>query len=46
MPSDVTRIIKAIDDGDPDASEELLPLVYGELRRLAASRLANRPMQC
>ena len=41
MPSDVTRIINAIEDGDPDASEELLPLVYGELRRLAAFRLAN-----
>ena len=41
MRSDVTRIINAIEHGDPAASEELLPLVYGELRRLAASRLAN-----
>ena len=40
-PSDVTRIINAIEHGDSAASEELLPLVYGELRRLAASRLAH-----
>ena len=41
MRSDVTRINNAIEHGDPAASEELLPLVYGELRRLASSRLAN-----
>jgi RNA polymerase sigma factor (TIGR02999 family) len=39
--SDVTRILHAIDEGDPRASEELLPLVYDELRRLAESRLAR-----
>jgi hypothetical protein len=35
--SDVTRILSAIDEGDPHASAELLPLVYDELRRLAAA---------
>ena len=39
--SDVTRILSAIDEGDPHASGELLPLVYEELRRLAAVRLAQ-----
>src|SRR6266513_2220883 len=39
--SDVTRIIKAIQHGDPKAADELLPLVYGELRKLAASKMAN-----
>ena len=39
--SDVTRIIEAIQEGDPKAADELLPLVYEELRRLAASRMAN-----
>jgi RNA polymerase sigma factor (TIGR02999 family) len=38
--SDVTRILVAIEKGDPHASRELLPLVYDELRRLAAQRLA------
>jgi RNA polymerase sigma factor (TIGR02999 family) len=38
--NDVTRILSAIDNGDPLAAEELLPLVYEELRRLAAQRLA------
>jgi RNA polymerase sigma factor (TIGR02999 family) len=37
---DVTRILSAIEAGDPHAAEELLPLVYDELRRLAAARLA------
>ena len=41
MKEDVTRMINAIQDGDPDASEELLPLVYGELRRLATQKMAN-----
>lgn len=46
MPGDVTRILHAIEDGDPKASEELLPLVYDELRRLAASRMSReRPGQ-
>lgn len=39
--SDVTRILSAIDEGDPKAAEQLLPLVYGELRRLAAAKMAN-----
>ena len=39
--SDVTRILSAIDQGDPQAAERLLPLVYDELRRLAAQRLAQ-----
>src|SRR5262249_3498322 len=39
--SDVTRILSAIDQGDPSAAAELLPLVYEELRKLAAGRLAQ-----
>jgi RNA polymerase sigma factor (TIGR02999 family) len=39
--SDVTQILSAIEDGDPQAAEQLLPLVYEELRRLAAQRLAG-----
>ncbi len=39
--SDVTRILKAIEQGDPQAADELLPVVYEELRKLAASRMAN-----
>ena len=39
--SDVTRILSAIEQGDPQASEQLLPLVYEELRRLAAQRMAQ-----
>src|SRR5262245_56284264 len=39
--NDVTRILSAIEHGDPRASEELLPLVYRELRRLAKQRLAQ-----
>ena len=38
---DVTRLLSAIDGGDPHASEQLLPLVYDELRRLAAQRLSH-----
>src|SRR5262249_36067829 len=38
--SEVTRILSAIERGDPSAAEQLLPLVYDELRRLAAQRLA------
>jgi RNA polymerase sigma factor (TIGR02999 family) len=38
--SEVTRILSAIDHGDPDAAEQLLPLVYQELRKLAAQQLA------
>jgi RNA polymerase sigma factor (TIGR02999 family) len=39
--SDVTRILSAIEQGDAHAAEQLLPLVYDELRRLAAQRLAQ-----
>ena len=39
--SDVTRILSAIEAGDPHAADELWPLVYGELRRLAARKLAQ-----
>ena len=39
--SDVTRILSAIEQGDPKAPEQLLPLVYDELRKLAAQRLAR-----
>jgi RNA polymerase sigma factor (TIGR02999 family) len=39
--SEVTRVLSAIEQGDPQAAEQLLPLVYGELRKLAARRLAQ-----
>jgi ECF sigma factor len=39
--SDVTQILSAIEQGDPRAAGKLLPLVYDELRRLAAQRLAH-----
>ena len=39
--SEVTRILSAIDQGDPSAAEQLLPLVYDELRQLAAQRMAQ-----
>ncbi len=39
--SDVTRILSAIEQGDPQAANELLPLVYDELRKLAARKLAH-----
>jgi RNA polymerase sigma factor (TIGR02999 family) len=38
--TDVTRILSAIEGGDPHAADQLLPLVYNELRRLAAQKLA------
>src|SRR3954466_3838722 len=38
---DVTRVLSAIEQGDPHAAEQLLPLVYQELRALAAQRLAQ-----
>jgi RNA polymerase sigma factor (TIGR02999 family) len=41
--SDVTRILGSIERGDPKAAEELLPLVYEELRKLAAARMADLP---
>src|SRR6186997_1733269 len=39
--SDVTRILSQIELGDPSAEEKLLPLVYDELRKLAAARMAE-----
>jgi RNA polymerase sigma factor (TIGR02999 family) len=39
--TDVTQILSQIKAGDPSAAEQLLPLVYDELRKLAAARLAN-----
>ncbi len=39
--SDVTRILSQIEQGDPAAAEQLLPLVYDELRKLAAAKLAQ-----
>jgi RNA polymerase sigma factor (TIGR02999 family) len=39
--NEVTRILAGIDQGDPSAADQLLPLVYGELRRLAAQELAH-----
>src|SRR5258706_2404995 len=39
--SDVTQILQAVERGDPKAAHELLPLVYEELRKLAASKMAN-----
>jgi RNA polymerase sigma factor (TIGR02999 family) len=41
--SDVTRILFAIEEGDPLAAEHLLPLVYEELRQLAVQRMAHEP---
>ena len=44
--TEITRILSQIERGDPNAADELLPLVYDELRRLAASNLSNeRPGQ-
>jgi hypothetical protein len=40
--SDVTRILSAIDQGDPHAAEQFLPLVYDELRRLPAGQMARQ----
>lgn len=39
--SDATRILSQIEEGEPQAAEKLLPLVYDELRKLAAARLAH-----
>jgi hypothetical protein len=47
--SDDTRFLESIEHDDPNAADELLPLVYGELRKLAASKMSseapNRTMQ-
>ena len=39
----MTRLLNAVEQGDPNAAEELLPLVYEELRKLVAIRMANEP---
>jgi RNA polymerase sigma factor (TIGR02999 family) len=39
--SDITRILQSVESGNPTAADELLPLVYEELRKLAASKMAN-----
>lgn len=39
----MTRILNRVDQGDPKASDELLPLVYDELRKLAAAKMAQQP---
>ena len=39
--SDVTQLLEAIQHGDPKAAEELLPLVYEELRKLAAHKMSH-----
>ena len=41
--SDVTRLLNAVEQGDPKAAEELLPLVYEELRKLAAAKMVQQP---
>ena len=42
-PEQVTQILDAVVAGDPQAAEKLLPLVYEELRRLAAAKMAQQP---
>jgi hypothetical protein len=39
--SDITQILSQIEDGDPSAAKQLLPIVYDELCKLAAAKLAN-----
>jgi hypothetical protein len=39
--NEVTRVLSALEQGDPGAAGQLLPLVYDELRKLAAARLAH-----
>jgi RNA polymerase sigma factor (TIGR02999 family) len=41
MPGEITQLLGAVDSGDPKGAEELLPLVYEELRRLAAQKMAQ-----
>jgi len=41
MSAEVTQLLSAIEEGDPQAAEELLPLVYEELRRLASAKMAR-----
>ena len=42
--TEVSRILSAIEQGEPHAAEQLLPLVYDELRQLAAQRLAQEKL--
>ena len=42
--SDVTRIISQIESGDPQAAEQLMPLVYDQLRRLAGASFAVKQL--
>ncbi len=42
--SDVTRILDRVSEGDPTAAEQLLPLVYEELRKLAAAKMGHEPV--
>jgi RNA polymerase sigma factor (TIGR02999 family) len=41
--TELTVILQAIESGDPEAADKLLPLVYGELRKLAAARISEEP---
>jgi RNA polymerase sigma factor (TIGR02999 family) len=41
--NDVTRLLDAVEQGDPKAADELMPLVYEELRKLAAAKMAQQP---
>ncbi len=41
--NDVPHILNAIEQGDPTAADQLLPLVYRQLRRLAAHKMAHEP---
>jgi RNA polymerase sigma factor (TIGR02999 family) len=43
VPADLTQMLHAVEAGDPRAAADLLPAVYAELRRLAASRMAHEP---
>lgn len=43
MQEEITRVLRAIENGEPKAASQLLPLVYDELRRLAARKLAAEP---
>ena len=43
MTADITQLLNAIEDGDPQVAETLLPLVYEDLRRLAALKMAEQP---
>lgn len=41
MPSDVTSLLNAMESGDSAAAEELLPVIYDELRQMAAAKMAR-----